>query len=186
MNAPTHLFQSQPNAARRWERATFWLFRGATYFVLGCGLAVFATIAIKGAGTVFQAKAPFINTTFFTGSPETLHVFTFEGKKYAMGDREHRAFLVAHPAATAVKSEDYAYSAGGLGHRLLRGAEGTELAVAHLALLAVILEDVERLGSVGDEGGVDEGKLAFEDGARALEEDVAKDDQTAGQDGVGR
>jgi len=116
MDAATapHIFRSQPNAARRWERATFWLFRGATYFVLGCGLAVFATIIGKGAGTIFQARAPFINTTFFTASPETLHVFEFEGQKHEMGDREHRAFIAAHPAAAKVKSESYAYSAGGI------------------------------------------------------------------------
>jgi phosphate transport system permease protein len=75
-----HVFQSQPNAARRRERLTFWLFRCATYLVLVCGIGVFATIVFKGAGTVLTTKAPFINTTFLTDAPESLYVFEFEGK----------------------------------------------------------------------------------------------------------
>jgi phosphate transport system permease protein len=115
MNAATaHIFQSQPNAARRWERATFWVFRGATYLVLLCGLSVFATIVFKGAGALVQPTAPFINTAFFTDAPESLYVFAFDGKKYAQGDREHRAFVAAHPAAATVKTESYVYSAGGI------------------------------------------------------------------------
>jgi phosphate transport system permease protein len=114
MSTPAHLFQSQPNAARRWERATFWLFRGATYLVLCCGLSVFATIVFRGAPTLFQSKAPFINTTFFTAAPESLYVFEFEGKKYEMGDHEFRAFKEKHPTAAKVKTESYVYSAGGI------------------------------------------------------------------------
>jgi phosphate transport system permease protein len=116
MNAPatTHLFQSQPNAARRFERATFWLFRGATYLVLLCGLSIFATIVFKGARALVQPEAPFINTAFFTEAPESLYVFKFDGKDYAQGDREHRAFVAAHPAAAKVKTESYVYSAGGI------------------------------------------------------------------------
>lgn len=113
-NAMTHLFQSQPNAARRSERLTFWLFRVATYFVLACGASVFATIIFKGAGTVFKTEAPFINTTFLTAAPESLYVFEFEGKKYEMGDREFRAFKAEHPAASEVATESYVYSAGGI------------------------------------------------------------------------
>ena len=115
MSAPTaHLFQSQPNAARRRERLTFWLFRCATYLVLVCGIGVFATIVFKGAGTVLTTKAPFINTTFLTDAPESLYVFEFEGKKREMGDREFRAFKEANPAAAKVPTESYVYSAGGI------------------------------------------------------------------------
>src|SRR5471032_1002868 len=108
MSATKHLFQSQPNVARRWERTTFWLFRGATYFVLLCGAWIFATIVFKGAGTVFKTTAPFINVPFLTQAPETLYVFEFEGRKYELGDKDHRAFVAAHPAAASVKTEDYA------------------------------------------------------------------------------
>ena len=112
--AAPHVFQSQPNAARRWERVIFWGFRGATYVVLLCGLGVFATIVGKGASTVFKAEAPFINTTFLTEAPESLYVFEFEGRKYELGDRDFRAFKERHPAAANVKSESYVYSAGGI------------------------------------------------------------------------
>ena len=112
--ADRHVFQAQLTASRRREGFIFFLFRSATYFVLLCGALVFGTIVFKGAGTVFQAKAPFINTTFLTAAPESLHVFEFEGKKWEMGDQEYRAFQVLHPAVAQVKSESYIYSAGGI------------------------------------------------------------------------
>jgi phosphate transport system permease protein len=57
------------------ERATFWLFRSATYFVLAADAAVFPTLSSRGAGTVFKTEAPFINTAFLTEAPESLYVF---------------------------------------------------------------------------------------------------------------
>jgi phosphate transport system permease protein len=46
-NPPDTIYQAQPNAARRFERVTFWLFRGAAYFVLLCGLGVFGSIVYR-------------------------------------------------------------------------------------------------------------------------------------------
>lgn len=109
-----HVFQTQPSAARRRESAIFWIFRGATYFVLFCGAFVFAQIVWRGAGTVFQAKPPFINTSFFTDAPESLYVFEWEGQKREMGFTEFQAFKAAHPEAARVKTDSYAYSAGGI------------------------------------------------------------------------
>jgi phosphate transport system permease protein len=131
----THVFQSQPNAARRWESLTFWLFRCATYMVLICGLSVFGTIVFKGAPTLFKAEAPFINTTFLTSAPESLYVFEFEGKKYEMGDREFRAFKEAHPAAAQVKTESFVYSAGGIWPCIV----GTVLLVVGSMTIALLL-----------------------------------------------
>jgi phosphate transport system permease protein len=113
MNTAPHLFRS-PEGARKGERAVLGVFRAATYFVLFCGVAVFATIVFKGAGTVFKQEAPFINTTFLTQAPESLHGFEFEGKRYEMGDKEHRAFVATHPAAAKVKTQSIVYSAGGI------------------------------------------------------------------------
>ncbi len=136
MSAPAaHLLKSQPNAARHSERATFWLFRAATYLVLACGLGVFGTIFLKGAGTVFTAEVPFINTTFFTDAPESLYVFEFEGKKYEMGDNEFRAFKKKHPAAATVKSESYVYSSGGIFPCIV----GTVLLVVGSMTIALVL-----------------------------------------------
>lgn len=114
MNARSHRFQAQPSARRRRERAVFWLFRLATYVVLLCGAGVFLNIVVKGAGTVFQTRAPFINTTFLTQAPESLYIFEWEGRKREMGDREYRAFTAEHPAAAKVPAESFVYSAGGI------------------------------------------------------------------------
>ena len=109
-----HPFQTRPSVARRSESAVFWLFRLATYFVLLCGAVVFLNIFVKGSRTVFQTKAPFINTTFLTQSPESLYVFQWQGQKMEMGDREFRAFKEKNPAAADVKAESYVYCAGGI------------------------------------------------------------------------
>jgi phosphate transport system permease protein len=114
MNPPKHIFSARPDAIHRLESVVFWLFRLATYFVLGCGAAVFLTIVFKGSGTVFKAQPPFINTTFLTESPETLYVFEWQGVKRSMGDREFRAFKEQHPEAAKVTTESYAHSAGGI------------------------------------------------------------------------
>jgi phosphate transport system permease protein len=111
---PKHIFRTRTTAAHGAEKAVFWLFRLTTYVVLACGIAVFATIVFKGAGTVFKASPPFINTTFLTAAPESLHVFTYEGKRYEQGDAEHRAFVAKHPEAAKAKSETYVYSGGGI------------------------------------------------------------------------
>ena len=114
MNPSQHPFSARPDAVHRREGAVFWLFRVATYFVLACGAAVFLNIVYKGAGTVFKAEAPFINTTFLTEAPESLYIFEWEGRKREMGDREFRAFKEQNPAAANVKTESYVYSAGGI------------------------------------------------------------------------
>lgn len=128
-------FGQHSNPAARTERRVFWVFRGATYAVLLCGLAVFATIFVKGAGTLFQAEFPFINTTFLTEGPETLYVFTHEGKAHEMGDAEFRAFKEANPAAAGVRAHSYAYSAGGIWPCIV----GTVLLVAGSMAIALIL-----------------------------------------------
>jgi len=112
--ATRHDFRTPPTAARRRERTIIGLFGAATYAVVLCGLLVFGTIVYKGAGTVFQVRPPFINLTFLSEAPESLHVFEFEGRRERMGDREYRAFVAAHPAAATVKSESYVYSSGGI------------------------------------------------------------------------
>ncbi len=114
MNPATHVFQTRQGAARQGEQLVLWLFRGATYFVLLCGIGVFFNIVAKGSRTVFKAEAPYINTAFLTEAPESLYIFEWEGKKREMGDREFRAFKEANPAAAKVATESYVYSAGGI------------------------------------------------------------------------
>ena len=114
MNGTSHVFRAQGGAARRAEQIVFWIFRGATYFILLCGIGVFFNIIAKGSRTVFKSEAPFINTAFLTEAPESLYIFEWEGKKREMGDREFRAFKEANPGAAKVATESYVYSAGGI------------------------------------------------------------------------
>ena len=130
-----HDFVTKPSAARSWERALFWLFRGATYFVLLCGAAVLFTIVFRGAPILFKKEAPFINTTFLTSAPESLHVFEYEGKKMELGDRDYRTFLERNPAVATVKSESYVYSAGGIFPAIV----GTVLLVIGSMTIALLL-----------------------------------------------
>lgn len=102
----------KPTKAKSTERVVFWLFRLATYFVLLCAATIFVDIFYKGGKTVFQSEYPFINIAFLSESPQTLHVFDYEGQKYELSDSKFRAFkeTVNVPIAT----ETYAYSGGGI------------------------------------------------------------------------
>lgn len=111
---PPHAFARPRSAGHRAERLVFGLLRAATYLVLLCGAAVFATILVKGAPTVFRAAPPFINVGFLTEAPESLHVFEYKGRQYEVGDREHRAMMAADPGVAKVPTESYVYSAGGI------------------------------------------------------------------------
>jgi phosphate transport system permease protein len=114
MSRSAHIFTARPDAAHRWERGVFWVFRLAAYFILGCGAAVFLTIVLRGAPAVFKAQAPFVDTEFLGRAPESLYVFEFQGTKYELGDRAYRAFTAKNPAAADAKTEIIAHSAGGI------------------------------------------------------------------------
>lgn len=104
------------------ERAAFGVFRLVTYLVLACGAFVFADIIFKGSDALFTKEFPFINFTFLTEAPESLHVFEYQGEKREMGDKEFRAFrqeeadkaVAAGQKPTEIKSQSYVYSAGGI------------------------------------------------------------------------
>lgn len=135
MNPAKHIFRARSDVTHRAEAGVFWMFRLATYLILACGAAVFLTIFVKGSKTLFQVEAPFINTTFLTAAPETLHVFEWEGRKREMGDREFRAFKQQFPEAVNVNTESYAHSAGGI----FPAIAGTVLLVVGSMTIALIL-----------------------------------------------
>jgi phosphate transport system permease protein len=99
---------------------------------------------------VFQAEAPFINTTFLFSSPESLHVFEWEGRRREMGDREFRAFREREPGAADVRAESFVYSAGGIwpciAGTLLLVAGAMSLALAVGVSSAVYLSEYARDG----------------------------------------
>lgn len=136
MPAPTtsHVFQLRRTPARAWEGVIFAIFRMATYAVLLCGAWVLGDIVVKGAPAVFTTEAPFIRTSFLTEAPETLHVFTHEGRQLQLGDREFRAFRAQHDLGKA-RVESYVYSAGGIFPNIV----GTVLLVVGSITIALVL-----------------------------------------------
>ena len=127
MSTPAHPFASRPSAGRSLEKASFWIFRIATYLILCAGLVVFGDIIYKGSATVVNAfkttaHFPYFTNTFLTQAPETLYVFEHKGEKLEMGDTEYRTFREAEIAAALAaglpapkfKAESYVYSAGGI------------------------------------------------------------------------
>src|SRR5437016_10824961 len=91
MTYPTHRTHQ-----RKLQRAVFWVFRLATYFILACATYIFLDIGIKGSRTVFTSTAPFINLPFLTEPPQTLYVFDHDEKKMTLSDRQFREWKSAH------------------------------------------------------------------------------------------
>jgi phosphate transport system permease protein len=143
MNTLNNPYAEKRAAVRNWEKVSFWLFRGATYFVLLCGAVVFGHIVYKGSQTVFRTSAPFINIPFLTESPQTLYVFEHDGKKQEMSDTQFRAFREQEEAKAKsegrpvqeIKAESYAYSAGGIFPCIV----GTVLLVVGSMTIALLL-----------------------------------------------
>lgn len=127
MNAPSNPFAAKPGLGRSVEKVILNVFRLATYFVLACGLVVFADIVLKGAPTVANAfkltsSFPYVTNTFLFEAPESLYVFEHNGEKRELGDKAYRAFRESEEAKAAAtgqpapqfKAQSYVYSAGGI------------------------------------------------------------------------
>src|SRR4051794_18966753 len=113
MHATIHPFQHRKSSRNTIERVVFLGFRAATYLVLLCAAAIFLDIAFKGTRALVQPKFPYVNTDFFTKSPETLYVFDYKGQHREMGDAEFRAFK-ASEKVDDIPAANYVYSAGGI------------------------------------------------------------------------
>ena len=68
-------YTRRPSKRRFYEGLIQWMFRLATYIVILAAGYIFANIAINGSKAVFTTEAPFINITFLTQKPQTLHVY---------------------------------------------------------------------------------------------------------------
>lgn len=108
----TNPFAHKKGTLTRIEAATTTMLRMATWFILLCASVIFLTIIIKGLPVILQPKAPFINFEFLTCSPETLHVFDYDGESYEMGDKAFRKFKAEKD--TNIYSQSYAHSGGGI------------------------------------------------------------------------
>ena len=120
----------------RRERIVTSTLRLMTYFVIVCASYLFLDIIIKGAGTVFSSSFPFVNVEFLTQSPETLHVFEWQGEKMEMADSTFRNWITENGLdATSIKTETYAYSGGGI----LPAIIGTIMLVIGSMIIALVL-----------------------------------------------
>ncbi|PTY05482.1 phosphate ABC transporter permease PtsA [Opitutaceae bacterium EW11] len=137
-------FATQATWFPRFEKGVFWIFRLATYAVLLSGFAVFGTIVVKGAGTVFTTRAPFLNVAFLTQAPETLYVFEYDGAKHELGAKDYRAFreteeakakAAGKPAPKFESVESIVYSSGGIFPAIV----GTILLVVGSMAIALVL-----------------------------------------------
>ncbi len=116
------------------QSVVFWMFRFATYFVLACATYIFLDIGIKGAGTVFTTKPPFVNLEFLSRAPETLYVFNYQGAKQRIGDRDFREWRKTHEIDDS-EVTSVAYSAGGIWPCIV----GTALLVLGSMVLALFI-----------------------------------------------
>ncbi|MDA7921243.1 phosphate ABC transporter permease PstA [Verrucomicrobiales bacterium] len=108
-------FATKAIGLKRRDQIVSILLRLGTYFILSCAAYIFLDIIVKGAPVVFQAEAPFINTDFFTQSPETLMTFeTASGDEYKMNFSEYTEFKTRNPAIDIVDEHSHAYSGGGI------------------------------------------------------------------------
>ncbi|MGA0332374.1 MAG: phosphate ABC transporter permease PstA [Kiritimatiellia bacterium] len=75
---PSAIFAHRPSKAKATQKFFFWWFRLSTYFILAAASYLFLKITIEGSITVFRSSFPFVNTRFFTQSPQTLYVFPWD------------------------------------------------------------------------------------------------------------
>ncbi len=91
------------------------LLRLATYFILLCAAFIFFDIIRKGAPVVVQSEFPFVNTEFFTKSPETLMTFeTEQGEFFKMDFGDYSQWKRDNPDSRIVEEHSHAYSGGGI------------------------------------------------------------------------
>lgn len=108
-------FATTRHSAKRKEFLFAQCLRAATYFILVCAFFVFGDIFIKGAPVVTKSEFPFINTDFFTKSPETLVVFeTPAGEEERLGVSDYMQLQANDPGKIGKELHRHSYSGGGI------------------------------------------------------------------------
>lgn len=108
-------FVAISNRRKNSDRVVSILLRISTYLIIACALYIFGDITYKGAPVIFQAEAPFINTEFFTRSPETLVVFeTASGVENQLAFTDFTQFKKDNPKIEIVDQHTHSYSGGGI------------------------------------------------------------------------
>ena len=131
-------FQPKRFSGRSFQSLSFNILRFITYSILLCAAIIFIDIFYKGGKSLLLPHFPFVQWTFFTEFPETLHVFQdpITQKTREMGEKAFRAYqLSLGPKGETIESATYAYAAGGI----LPSIVGTVLLVIGSMTIALIL-----------------------------------------------
>lgn len=107
-----------------------------TYIIIACALFIFSDIFIKGTPTLVQSEAPFINTEFFTESPQILTVWhDADGNEYSMTQSNYDIWVTQNPNVEVLDIHSYTASGGGILGPLL----GTALLVIICMVIALFI-----------------------------------------------
>ena len=129
-------FAKQTGIKQYKEYAQQGLLAACCYTIIACAIAIFSYIIFKGAPTFFTSEAPFINTEFFTESPQILSVWEDQdGNKYSMTKSDADQWQIDNPDKKVINPHDYAASGGGILGPLL----GTGLLVFFCMLIALFI-----------------------------------------------
>jgi len=129
-------FQKQAGWKQKKEQLWLWAFRLCTYLIIAAALFIFSYIFIKGIPTFFKDDAPYVNTEFFTESPQILSVWhDQDGKEYSMSQKNFEQWVVAHPDKEVVDLHNLTASGGGI----LGPLVGTALLVFFCMIIALFI-----------------------------------------------
>lgn len=135
MTSPSNPFENKKTRPKSVQKTAFWIFRVMTYSIIVAATVIFGTIFIRGGSTLLQPTFPWINTSFLTESPETLHVVKAGDQELVMGDREWRAYEAQNPELKIDDHKTFVYAAGGIFPCIV----GTVLLVLGSMTIALIL-----------------------------------------------
>ncbi len=129
-------FEKKKGWLQRKEMLGINLLRLATYIIIACALFIFSDIFIKGVPTLVTREAPFINTEFFTESPQILTVWhDDQGTEYSMTQKNFDVWVAENPTVEIHDTHNYTASGGGILGPLL----GTALLVIICMSLALFI-----------------------------------------------
>lgn len=132
---PSNPFQKERSSRQMKESIIKWALRSMTFFILFATLGIFAHIFLKGAPVVFQAEAPFVNLSFLTELPETLHLIEDKEGTIHEASPLEAGKIKADLGDQFYSEKTVAYSGGGI----LGPIVGTVLLVVVCILVALLL-----------------------------------------------
>lgn len=86
-----------------------------TYLLLLATAAMVVKVFSEGSRALLMPEFPFVNVEFLTSHPQTLHVFTWEGRLHELSEERFQAFLAEQGLMmTDLDVASYPYSGGGI------------------------------------------------------------------------